>query len=248
MHFEWLATGEGWVSLATLTLLETVLGIDNVIFISILAGKLPAGEQGRARRTGLALALVTRLMLLGALSWMVKLTAPLFHLGAHGVSGRDLILLGGGLFLIAKSTMEIHERLEGGHGHGAGGRRAGFWGIIAQILVLDMVFSLDSVITAIGMANELSIMVLAVVIALGVMLAFAGAISDFVHRHPTVKMLALSFLLMIGFTLVAEGCHQHVEKGYIYAAMAFSVFVEMLNLRMRNKGEAVKLHQRYEDV
>jgi predicted tellurium resistance membrane protein TerC len=239
---EWITDPQIWISLITLTALEVVLGIDNVIFISILAGKLPADQQAKARQTGLMLALVTRILLLCSLAWMVKLTAPLFAVGSFNVSGRDLILLSGGLFLIVKSTMEIHEKLEGveaaAHKKGA----AKFNAIIVQILLLDIVFSLDSVITAIGMANSLGVMVAAVVIALGVMLRYAGVISDYVHEHPTLKMLALSFLLLIGVTLVAEGTHQHVDKGYIYFAMAFSFGVEILNLKLRKKSAPVILH------
>jgi predicted tellurium resistance membrane protein TerC len=232
-----------WISLVTLTALEIVLGIDNIIFISILAGKLPKDQQAKARQTGLMLALVTRILLLASLAWMIKLTAPFFSILGFALSGRDLILLSGGLFLIWKSTREIHEKLEGGGEEHANGRAAPtFNAIIAQILVLDIVFSLDSVITAVGMANRLGVMVAAVVIALGVMLKYAGAISDFVHQHPTLKMLALSFLLLIGVTLVAEGTHQHVNKGYIYFAMAFSFGVEMLNLRMKKKSAPITLH------
>ncbi len=243
-----MLTAEGWAALATLTLLETVLGIDNVVFISILAGKLPEGQRAVAWRTGLGLALVTRVLLLCTISWVAGMTAPWVTVLGYGVSGRDLILLVGGLFLIGKSTFEIHERLEGGEGHGAGGRAASFWKTIAQILALDIVFSLDSVITAVGMARDLSVMIAAVVISLGIMLWCAGAISAFVSRHPTVKMLALSFLLLIGFTLVLEGCGQHVPKGYIYVAMAFSLGVELLNLKVAARAKAgapVVLHQRF---
>jgi predicted tellurium resistance membrane protein TerC len=241
---DWITDPQIWISLITLTALEIVLGIDNIIFISILAGKLPPEQQARARRTGLMLALVTRVLLLCSLAWMAKLTAPLFAIRGFALSGRDLILLGGGLFLIVKSTMEIHEKLEGGAEHGHSGRVAPkFSAIILQILLLDVVFSLDSVITAIGMANKLGVMIAAVVIALGVMLRYADTVSDFVHQHPTLKMLALSFLLLIGVTLVAEGTHQHVNKGYIYFAMAFSFGVEVLNLRLRKKSTPVVLHQ-----
>jgi predicted tellurium resistance membrane protein TerC len=241
---DWITDPQIWISLITLTALEIVLGIDNIIFISILAGKLPPEQQARARRTGLMLALVTRILLLCSLAWMAKLTAPLFTVTSFALSGRDLILLGGGLFLIVKSTMEIHEKLEGGAEHGHSGRVAPkFSAIILQILLLDIVFSLDSVITAIGMANKLGVMIAAVVIALGVMLRYADAVSDFVHQHPTLKMLALSFLLLIGVTLVAEGTHQHVNKGYIYFAMAFSFAVEMLNLRLRKKSTPLVLHE-----
>jgi predicted tellurium resistance membrane protein TerC len=240
---DWITDPQIWISLVTLTALEIVLGIDNIIFISILAGKLPKDQQAKARQTGLMLALVTRILLLASLAWMIKLTAPFFSILGFALSGRDLILLSGGLFLIWKSTREIHEKLEGGGEEHANGRAAPtFNAIIAQILVLDIVFSLDSVITAVGMANRLGVMVAAVVIALGVMLKYAGAISDFVHQHPTLKMLALSFLLLIGVTLVAEGTHQHVNKGYIYFAMAFSFGVEMLNLRMKKKSAPITLH------
>ena len=240
---DWITDPQIWISLVTLTALEIVLGIDNIIFISILAGKLPAGQQAKARQTGLMLALITRVLLLASLAWMIKLTAPLLTLFSFALSGRDLILLSGGLFLIWKSTREIHEKLEGVDGHTGPGKAAPkFSAIIIQILLLDIVFSLDSVITAVGMANQLGVMVAAVVIALGVMLRYAGAISDFVHQHPTLKMLALSFLLLIGVTLVAEGTHQHVNKGYIYFAMAFSFAVELLNLKLRKKSAPVVLH------
>jgi predicted tellurium resistance membrane protein TerC len=232
----WVSDPQIWISLLTLTLLEIVLGIDNIIFISILSGKLPREQQAKARQLGLTLALVTRVALLCSLAWMVKLTAPLFTIASFDISGRDLILLSGGLFLIVKSVREIHEKLEGGEEHKVGGSHPGFAQIIVQILLLDLVFSLDSVITAVGMANHLAVMIAAVMIAIGVMLKFAGAISDFVHRHPTLKMLALSFLLLIGVTLVAEGTHQHINKGYIYFAMAFAFIVEMLNLRLRGPG------------
>jgi predicted tellurium resistance membrane protein TerC len=234
---EWL------VALITLTVLEIVLGIDNIIFISILAGKLPAHQQARARSIGLLAAMVTRVLLLFSLAWMIRLTAPLFTLPLleHDVSGRDLILLVGGLFLLAKATFEIHEKLEGSEERPAARTAATFGGVIVQIMLLDIVFSLDSVITAIGMARQLWVMVTAVVVAVGVMLVAAGSISDFVGRHPTVKMLALSFLLLIGFSLVADGLGQHISKGYIYFAMGFSVFVEMLNLRLRPRGEPVEL-------
>jgi predicted tellurium resistance membrane protein TerC len=224
---EWL------VALVTLTVLEIVLGIDNVIFISILAGKLPAHQQGRARSVGLMGAMLTRVLLLFSLAWMIRLTAPLFTLVGHAFSGRDLILLVGGLFLLAKATFEIHDKLEGAEHHGPARAAASFRAVIVQIMLLDVVFSLDSVITAIGMARQLWVMVTAVVLAVVVMLVAAGSISAFVNRHPTVKMLALSFLLLIGFSLVADGLGQHISKGYIYFAMGFSVFVEMLNLRMR---------------
>jgi len=241
---DWITDPQIWISLITLTGLEIVLGIDNIIFISILAGKLPAEQQAKARQTGLMLALVTRVALLCSLAWMVRLTAPLFEVFSFAVSGRDLILLGGGLFLIVKSTMEIHEKLEGAEEQAETARgKAKFKSIIVQILLLDIVFSLDSVITAIGMANQLGVMIAAVVIALVVMLKYAGVVSDFVHKHPTLKMLALSFLLLIGVTLVAEGTHQHVNKGYIYFAMAFSFAVELLNLRLHKKTKPVELRE-----
>jgi predicted tellurium resistance membrane protein TerC len=233
---EWL------VALVTLTVLEIVLGIDNIIFISILAGKLPAHQQGRARSLGLLAAMVTRILLLLSLTWMIRLTAPFFSLFDHPFSGRDLILLSGGLFLLAKATVEIHDKLEGDEPHGAARVAASFGAVIAQIMVLDVVFSLDSVITAIGMARALWVMVTAVVLAVAVMLVASGPISDFVSRHPTVRMLALSFLLLIGVSLVADGLGQHISKGYIYFAMGFSVFVEMLNLRVRRRGLPVALH------
>jgi predicted tellurium resistance membrane protein TerC len=235
---EWL------VALITLTVLEIVLGIDNIIFISILAGKLPRHQQGRARTLGLLAAMLTRVLLLFSLTWMTRLTAPLFTLPllGHAFSGRDLILIVGGLFLLAKGTFEIHEKLEGAEERAPGKARATFGSVIIQIMLLDIVFSLDSVITAIGMARQLWVMVTAVVVAVGVMLVAAGPISDFVSRHPTVKMLALSFLLLIGFSLVADGLGQHIPKGYIYFAMGFSVFVEMLNLRIRGGGKPVALH------
>ena len=240
---DWITDPQIWISLLTLTALEIVLGIDNIIFISILAGKLPRELQAKARQTGLMLALFTRVMLLASLAWMVKLTAPLFSVFGFETSGRDLILLSGGLFLIWKSTHEIHDKLEGADEQGQTGKSVPKFGaIIVQILLLDIVFSLDSVITAIGMANQLAVMIAAVVLALGVMLKFAGAISDFVHKHPTLKMLALSFLLLIGMTLLAEGTHHHVDKGYIYFAMAFSFAVELLNLKMRRKSKPVVLH------
>lgn len=237
-----------WVALITLTALEIVLGIDNIIFISILAGKLPKAQQERARIIGLSLAMFTRIALLFSLTWIMQLTAPLFSVLNHEISGRDLILILGGLFLLAKSTMEIHEKLEGEDEHGNGPRAATFASVIVQILLLDIVFSLDSVITAIGMVDRLSVMVTAVVIAVGFMLFFSKYISDFVDRHPTVKMLALSFLLMIGLALIGEGFDMHIPKGYIYFAMAFSVLVELLNLRLRRQRQTpVKLRTHYRD-
>ncbi|MBM3855696.1 MAG: TerC family protein, partial [Verrucomicrobia bacterium] len=235
--------------LLTLTALEIVLGIDNIIFISILAGKLPPAEQPRARRLGLALALITRVLLLLSLTWIMGLTRPLFTLPLlqQEISGRDLVLLLGGLFLLWKSVKEIHEKLEDADGHLTARQGAvSFASVIVQILLLDIVFSLDSVITAVGMANHLGVMVAAVVIALAVMLVFAGAISDFVNRHPTLKMLALSFLILIGVTLVGEGLGQHIPKGYIYFSMAFAFGVEMLNLKLRaRQNRPVELHQPY---
>jgi len=229
-------TTDGLLALVTLTFLEIILGVDNVIFISILSGKLPASQQLKARRTGLVAAMVMRIALLMSIAWIVRLTAPLFTVLGQAISGRDLILIGGGLFLLGKATLEIHERLEGEEAH-AGGRVApSFGAVIAQIMMLDIVFSLDSVITAVGMVDELSIMVAAVIISVAIMMLAAESISAFVHRHPTVKMLALSFLLLIGLALLLEGFGQHIPKGYIYFAMGFSVFVEMINLRLRRKS------------
>lgn len=242
---EWLTDPNTWIALVTLTSLEIVLGVDNVIFISILAGKLPKAQQPQARRLGLFLAMFMRIALLLSLTWMMRLTRPLVTVFGLGLSGRDFILGLGGLFLIAKSTHEIHDKLEGDEGHGSAAVAARFWSVITQVVLLDIVFSLDSVITAVGMANDLAVMVTAVVVAVGVMMAAAGGISDFVERHPTVKMLALSFLLLIGFSLIADGLHQHVPKGYIYFAMAFSVFVEMLNLRARRRSKPVELRHTY---
>lgn len=240
--------GTEWVvALLTLTFLEIVLGVDNVIFISILSGKLPADQQKRARRLGLFAAMFMRVGLLLSITWIARLTTPLFPLFGHDVTGRDLILLGGGLFLIAKSTYEIHERLEGEGSHGTGKAAASFASVIVQVMILDIVFSLDSVITAIGMANDLTVMVSAVIIAVLVMMLAAEPISKFVEEHPTVKILALSFLLLIGLSLVAEGWGQHISKGYIYFAMGFSVFVEMINIRMHKKSRPVHLHQPYGD-
>lgn len=251
---DFLATPEAWISLLTLTVLEIVLGIDNIVFISILSGKLPVEQQKKARQLGLALAMITRVLLLLSLSWVMSLTSPLFNMGSWvgvsntewldklAISGRDLILLIGGLFLIYKSTHEIHNKLEGEEEHEGKVKVHSFAGTIIQILILDIVFSLDSVITAVGMAEHIEIMIAAVVIAVVVMMISAGAISSFVNKHPTVKMLALSFLLLIGVSLLAEGLDQHIPKGYVYFAMAFSVLVEMLNLRMnKNAKKPVKL-------
>ena len=243
---EWISSPDAWVSLLTLTVLEIVLGIDNVIFISILAGKLPPEQQAKARQTGLMLALVTRILLLSLVAWMAKLKQPLFSLFGHELSGRDLILLAGGLFLLFKATREIHEKLEGEDGEKTRRLAPTFSAVIVQILILDIVFSLDSVITAVGMARHLAVMIIAVVLAVGFMLVFAGNISGFIEKHPTLKILALSFLLMIGGTLVMEGFGQEVHKGYIYFAMAFSSVVEILNIRLRKKAATkVELHQPY---
>jgi predicted tellurium resistance membrane protein TerC len=247
---EWITTTEGWVSLVTLTLLEIVLGIDNVVFISILAGKLPKEQQKKARQVGLALALITRILLLLGLSWVMGLKATLFTVGVMSwkldVSGRDLILFLGGLFLLWKSTHEIHGKLEGEDGSVTRGLAPTFTSVIVQILLLDVVFSLDSVITAVGMAQDVGVMITAVILAVVFMLVFSGRISAFIEKHPTLKMLALSFLLLIGVVLVADGLHHHIPKGYIYFAMAFSLGVECLNLRMRSKKATnVELHQPY---
>ncbi|HEX5131310.1 MAG TPA: TerC family protein [Candidatus Krumholzibacteria bacterium] len=245
----WLSDPQFWVALATLTALEIVLGIDNIIFIAILSSKLPQHQQGRARFVGLAIAMLTRVGLLFSLTWMMKLTAPLFTVLAREISGRDLILIAGGLFLLAKSTLEIHEKLEGAPEH-ARGRAAvrAFGMVVFQIVLLDIVFSLDSVITAIGLSNHLGVMVTAVVVAVIFMMAFSGSISRFVDRHPTIRILALSFLLLIGVSLVGEGLDFHIPKGYIYFAMAFSVLVETLNLRVRKTGEPVALHGAIEEL
>jgi len=243
--FGWTTSAEGWIALATLTILEVVLGIDNIVFISILAGKVRKEDRARARQIGLSLAMFIRIALLWSITWVMRLTTPLFVALGNEISGRDLIMLVGGLFLIAKSTHEIHDKLEGEEGHGSAHVAASFAGVIVQILLLDIVFSLDSVITAVGMAKDLAVMVLAVVVSVGVMLLSAGAISEFVERHPTIKMLALSFLLLIGVSLIAEGFEQHIPKGYIYFAMGFSIFVEMINLRVRAKSAPVHLHQSY---
>jgi predicted tellurium resistance membrane protein TerC len=242
---DWLSDPSAWIALLTLTALEIVLGIDNIIFISILAGKLPEEQRNRARVIGLAAAMVTRILLLLSLTWIMRLTSPLFTVLGNEISGRDLILILGGLFLLAKATHEIHQKLEGEIGEGSRRVAPTFKSVIIQIMLLDIVFSLDSVITAVGMADEVSIMIIAVVIAVGIMMVSARPISEFVERHPTVKMLAVSFLLLIGVTLIAEGLGQHISKGYIYFAMGFSVFVEMLNLRLRRKSPPVKLHDGY---
>jgi len=243
---DWITDPKTWIALFTLIALELVLGVDNVIFISILAGKLPDHQQSRARRTGLGVAVISRVFLLFSLSWVIHLTDPLFQILGFKIAGRDLILLVGGLFLLAKATQEIHQKLEGIEGHVSVRIKPSFMNVIFQVLILDMVFSLDSVITAVGMVDQLAIMIAAVVIAALVMILASDPLSKFVDNHPTIKMLALSFLLMIGFTLIVEGLHQHIPKGYIYFAMVFSVFVEMLNLRLKNKSpEPVKFHQAY---
>ena len=240
---ELLSQPEAWISLLTLTFLEIVLGIDNIVFISILAGKLPLESQAKARKIGLALALITRLILLCGLAWMVKLTTPLFHVMQHPVSGRDLILLLGGLFLLGKATHEIHGKLEGVDGETSDRIAPTFTSIIIQIMLLDIVFSLDSVITAVGMVDEIAIMVTAVIIAMGVMLVFVDSVSRFIEEHPTFKILALSFLMLIGFVLVLEGVHKEIPKGYIYFAMAFSFTVEMVNLNIRKKTKKIALRK-----
>jgi len=248
MSFDAFLTADGLIALVTLTVLEVVLGIDNVIFISILAGKLPAADQERARRMGLLAAMGMRIVLLMSIAWIVRLTQPLFTILERSISGRDLILIVGGLFLLFKATREIHEKLEGQEGHLSARVAPTFAAVITQIMLLDIVFSLDSVITAVGMADDLSVMVAAVIIAVAIMMFAARPVSAFVDQHPTVKVLALSFLLLIGFSLVAEGFGAHIPKGYVYFAMGFSVFVEMLNLRMSKKGKAVKLHDGYKPI
>jgi predicted tellurium resistance membrane protein TerC len=238
-------TSSGLLALTTLTLLEVVLGVDNVIFISILSSKLPASQRGRAQRTGVLTAMGMRILLLLSIVWISRLTAPIFYILSRPISGRDLILIGGGLFLLAKATIEIHERLEGEEGHSSARVRPSFAAVISQIAVLDIVFSLDSVITAVGMADQISIMVAAVILAVGVMMFSAGPISSFINRHPTIKVLALSFLLLIGVSLIGEGLGMHIPKGYIYFAMGFSVFVEVINLRVRRVAVPVHLHEPY---
>jgi predicted tellurium resistance membrane protein TerC len=242
---DWLTDPQIWVALVTLTFLEIVLGVDNIIFISILSGKLPEAQQPRARRLGLLGAMVMRVILLFSLAWIIRLTEPWFEVVGQEISGRDLILILGGLFLLGKSTYEIHDKLEGEEGHASAKVAASFMSVIVQIMLLDIVFSLDSVITAVGMVDELWVMITAVVIAVLIMMLSAEAISAFVHKHPTVKMLALSFLLLIGLSLLLEGFDHHIPKGYIYFAMGFSVFVEMINLRLRKVVEPVQLKERY---
>ena len=249
----WLSDPESWIALLTLVALELVLGVDNVIFISILSGKLPLQDQQRARTTGISLAVITRVLLLLSLSWIISLEEPFFHLpwlGGEtlGISGRDLILIAGGLFLLWKSTHEIHDKLEGKEGHASAKVGATFTSVIVQIMLLDIVFSLDSVITAVGMVDHILIMVIAVVIAAFVMIFTAKPIGEFVEKHPTIKILALSFLLLIGFTLIVEGLHQHIPKGYVYFAMGFSVFVEVINIRIRDKQvKPVNLRDPYKE-
>jgi len=241
----WMADPQGWIAFVTLLALEIVLGIDNIVFLSILSSKLPAAQQGKARIIGLSLAVLMRIALLVSISWVIGLTSPLFTVFDQEISGRDIILIAGGLFLIAKSTYEIHHKLEGEEG-GAGARvPPTLAGVVVQIILLDAVFSLDSVITAVGLVQEVAVMVSAVVVAVILMMVTAGTVSNFVERHPTVKVLALSFLLLIGVTLIVEGFDGHVPRGYIYFAMAFSLFVELLNLRARPKARPVKLHQPY---
>lgn len=243
---EWMTDPQVWMALVTLSALEIVLGIDNIIFISIQASKLPAHQQEKARLVGLGLAMFIRIALLFSLTWLMGLTAPLFTVLGNDISGRDLILISGGMFLLWKSTMEIHEKLEGDQEIASAGVGATFGSVIVQILLLDIVFSLDSIITALGMATQLFVMVTAVIIAVGFMMLFSGKISAFVEKHPTIKMLALSFLLLIGVALIGDGFDMHIPKGYIYFAMAFSVLVEMLNLRLR-PGKPVKLHEPHLD-
>jgi predicted tellurium resistance membrane protein TerC len=243
---DWITDPQAWIALTTLTALEIVLGVDNVVFISILAGKLPPEQREKARKLGLGLAMFVRILLLLSIAWVVKLTAPLFTVLNQEISGRDLILLLGGLFLLAKSTHEMHGQLEGDEGHSSGRVAASFTSVIVQILLLDIIFSLDSVITAVGMADDIAVMIIAVIVAVGFMLVFSGSVSRFVDKHPTVKMLALSFLLLIGVSLVAESLEFHIPKGYIYFAMAFSLFVEVINIKVRKSRQApVHLHRAY---
>jgi predicted tellurium resistance membrane protein TerC len=241
---EWVASPEAWVALATLTILEIILGIDNIVFISVLVGRLPQELRQKARLIGLSLAMGMRILLLLLISWIMQLDQTLFSMLDNDISGRDLILIGGGLFLLAKSTLEIHESVEGTEEHGSATAGVTFSGVLTQIALVDLVFSLDSVITAVGMADHLVVMILAVIIAVLVMMLSARAIGEFVDQHPTVKMLALSFLVLIGIALVAEGIDLHIPKGYIYFAMAFSVVVEMLNLKIRGRRKPVALHKK----
>lgn len=245
---DWISTPEAWIGLLTLTVLEIVLGIDNLVFLSILSGKLPKEQQAKARQVGLGLAVITRILFLLSIGLIMKLEKPFFFVGTHGVSGRDLILLLGGLFLIFKSVHEIHGKLEGEEHTGqARGAMASFTGVIIQILIIDLVFSIDSVITAVGMVKQVEIMIAAVIISVAIMLVFVGRISDFVEKHPSIKILALAFLILIGVNLIAEGMHQHLEKGYTYFAMAFSLVVEGINIRLRTKAKPVELRHNYPD-
>jgi len=244
---DWLTNPEAWIALLTLTALEIVLGIDNIIFISILVGRLPEHQRHKGRVLGLGFAMVTRILLLLSITWVMKLTAPLFSAFEQGISGRDIILIGGGLFLLWKSTMEIHESLEGAGEERTAKAFAGFAATIAQIALIDIIFSLDSVITAVGLANDVAVMIIAIIAAVGVMMFASTAIGEFVDRHPTIKVLALSFLVVIGVALIAEGFDWHVPRGYIYFAMAFSTVVEMLNIRIRKKAQPVKLHKTIEE-
>lgn len=241
MH--WLSDPQAWIALVTLTSLEIVLGVDNIIFISILVGRLPAAQRNRARAIGLSMAMIMRILLLLSLTWVMSLTAPMFTVLAQEISGRDIILIVGGLFLLGKSTFEMHNSLEGHEAHHQGSAAASFGGVLVQIAILDMVFSLDSVITAVGMANQVIVMILAIVIAVLVMMVSARKIGEFVDTHPTIKILALSFLIMVGVALIADGFDMHIPKGYIYFSMAFSMGVEMLNLRIRKAAAPVKLHK-----
>jgi predicted tellurium resistance membrane protein TerC len=243
---EWLSEPQTWISLLTLTVLEIVLGIDNIVFITILADKLPMEQRQRARQVGLLLAMISRIILLISIAMLIGLTTPLFTIFHLGISGRDLILIIGGIFLLGKSTIEIHNKLEGEEGHASAKVKARFINVVIQVMLLDVVFSLDSVITAVGMADHVTIMITAVIIAVLIMMLSVNVISEFISDHPTIKILALSFLLLIGFSLVAEGLHQEIPKGYIYFAMGFSVFVEILNLQMRQKPEhPIELHEAY---
>lgn len=243
---EWLSEPQTWISLLTLTVLEIVLGIDNIVFITILADKLPMEQRKKARQVGLLLAMLMRIILLISLAWLIGLTTPLFTVFGLGISGRDLILIIGGIFLLGKSTYEIHDKLEGEEGHASAKIRAKFINVIIQIMLLDIVFSLDSVITAVGMANQVMVMITAVIVAVFIMMISVDVISKFISDHPTIKILALSFLLLIGFSLVVEGLHQEIPKGYIYFAMGFSVFVEILNLRIRQKTKKpIELREAY---
>ena len=238
---EWLAQPETWISLLTLTVLEIVLGIDNIVFISILADKLPEKDRGKARQIGLGLAMIMRILLLLSISWLIGLTKPLFHVASFEFSGRDLIMLAGGLFLLGKATFEIHEKLEGEEHDGTKAKATTLGNVVIQIMLLDIVFSLDSVITAVGMAEHVAVMIAAVVIAVIIMFFSVNTISDFISQHPTIKILALSFLLLIGFSLTAEGLGQHIPKGYVYFAMGFSIFVEFLNLQLRQRQKPIEL-------